>query len=430
MLKRVVTAVSLLFVTFAAFAQHDHHLMTDDDYRALAASMSKHGPMIPQPAANVVPTATVNVTITATSFAFNPSTITVNQGDTVNITLQVPAGDSASSHGILMSEYIENGRNVNRGQSTSISFVATTSGTFGFVCNVPSCGSGHSNMFGELIVNPVTQPAPTISTVLPNSGAPAGGTNVTITGTNFANGATVTFGGNNATNVNVVSATSITCTTPAHAAGQVAVTVKNPDNQAATLANGFTYANTGVTVTGVSPSTGPTSGDTPVTITGTNFAPGATVTFGNVPAFNVKFVDANTITALTPFGPANEQVSQAVAVKVTNPDSTSGSASLFTYSVPALAVLNVEPPSGPVTGGNVISIIGAGFTTAVTSSVKVGGVTATNVQVIDAVTMKATVPAHAAGSVDVAVTVGSTTVTKTNAYVYGAPPSKRRGVAH
>ena len=42
---------------------------------------------------------------------------------------------------------------------------------------------------------------PTVSSVSPNSGPTAGGTAVTITGTNFATGATVTFGAAAATNV-------------------------------------------------------------------------------------------------------------------------------------------------------------------------------------------------------------------------------------
>ena len=57
--------------------------------------------------------------------------------------------------------------------------------------------------------------APTVSSVSPNSGPVAGGTAVTITGTNFAAGATVKFGATAATNVVVVSSTSITATTPA-----------------------------------------------------------------------------------------------------------------------------------------------------------------------------------------------------------------------
>ena len=81
---------------------------------------------------------------------------------------------------------------------------------------------------------------PTVSSVSPNNGPTAGGTGVTITGTNFAAGATVTFGGTAATNVVVVSSTSITATTPAHAAGAVTVTV-TVNGQSGSLSNGFTY---------------------------------------------------------------------------------------------------------------------------------------------------------------------------------------------
>lgn len=84
-------------------------------------------------------------------------------------------------------------------------------------------------------------PAPTVSSVSPTSGTTAGGTTVTITGTDFVNGATVTFGTDPATGVTVGSSTSITATTPAHAAGPVSVTVTNPDSQSATLPSAYTY---------------------------------------------------------------------------------------------------------------------------------------------------------------------------------------------
>ena len=127
---------------------------------------------------------------------------------------------------------------------------------------------------------------PTVTAVSPSSGSTAGGTAVTITGTNFAVGATVTFGASAASNVVVVSATQITATTPAANAGAVTVTVTNAFSQSGSLANGFTYIAT-PTVTSVSPNTGPASGGTAVTITGTNFAAGATVTFGGTAATNV-----------------------------------------------------------------------------------------------------------------------------------------------
>ena len=84
---------------------------------------------------------------------------------------------------------------------------------------------------------------PTVTSVSPNNGPTAGGTAVTITGTNFASGATVTFGGTAATNVVEVNSTTITATTPAHAAGTVTVTV-TVNGQSGSLVNGFTYNGT------------------------------------------------------------------------------------------------------------------------------------------------------------------------------------------
>jgi hypothetical protein len=65
---------------------------------------------------------------------------------------------------------------------------------------------------------------------------------VTITGTGFTNGATVSFGNAAATSVTVVSATNITAYTPAvTTAGAVNVVVINADFQPVVLTNGFTF---------------------------------------------------------------------------------------------------------------------------------------------------------------------------------------------
>src|SRR5207253_3167264 len=53
---------------------------------------------------------------------------------------------------------------------------------------------------------------PTVTAVDPTSGPTAGGTAITITGTNFDATATVTVGGSAATGVSVVSATQINAT--------------------------------------------------------------------------------------------------------------------------------------------------------------------------------------------------------------------------
>lgn len=83
-------------------------------------------------------------------------------------------------------------------------------------------------------------PVPTITTVAPATGVAAGGTAVTITGTNFTGATGVTFGGTAGTAFTVVSATSITVTSPAHAVGAVSVVVLHPNGNA-TKTSGFTY---------------------------------------------------------------------------------------------------------------------------------------------------------------------------------------------
>jgi hypothetical protein len=83
-------------------------------------------------------------------------------------------------------------------------------------------------------------PAPTIASVSPNTGSTAGGTAITITGTDLTDAAAITVGGAACTTFNVASATSATCTTPAGTAGtaSVLVTTSGGTNAANTL---FTY---------------------------------------------------------------------------------------------------------------------------------------------------------------------------------------------
>lgn len=82
--------------------------------------------------------------------------------------------------------------------------------------------------------------APTVTGVLPATGDPAGGTSLTIAGTGFQPGATVRFDGILATST-WMNATTITATTPAHAAGPVPVSVTNFDTASGSLASAFTY---------------------------------------------------------------------------------------------------------------------------------------------------------------------------------------------
>ncbi|HEX5165757.1 MAG TPA: IPT/TIG domain-containing protein, partial [Thermomicrobiales bacterium] len=83
--------------------------------------------------------------------------------------------------------------------------------------------------------------APTVVSVTPDTGPATGGSGVTIVGTGFSAGATVSFGGVAAASVIVVSGTEITAVTPEHPAGTVDVTVTNTDDATGALPGGFTY---------------------------------------------------------------------------------------------------------------------------------------------------------------------------------------------
>ena len=108
--------------------------------------------------------------------------------------------------------------------------------------------------------------APTVTSITPPQGVLSGGTAVTIQGTNFADSPNfhpvVSFGGTDVV-ATFVNSTTLNAQTPPHAPGKVDVTVKNIDNQNATLSQAFLYAG----INSVNPSAGSIAGGTVVTIT-------------------------------------------------------------------------------------------------------------------------------------------------------------------
>jgi hypothetical protein len=250
----------------------------------------------------------------------------------------------------------------------------------------------------QVFVYGLLAPTPQLTTVSPTSGPAAGGTAVTLTGQNFASGATVTVGGTAATGVVVVSGTQITAKTPPHAQGSANVTVTNPGGQIATLASGFTFVAPAPTITGVSPASGTTAGGSAVTLTGQNFASGATVTFGGAAATSVVVVSATQITANTP-----PHAQGTVNVTVTNSDGQSGTlASGFTFVALAPTVTSVSPNSGPTGGGTRVTLTGMNFLSGAT--VTFGGAAATSVVVLSATQISAVTPPHRSGGVNIVVT--------------------------
>ncbi|HEY8745291.1 MAG TPA: malectin domain-containing carbohydrate-binding protein, partial [Chloroflexota bacterium] len=219
-------------------------------------------------------------------------------------------------------------------------------------------------------------PAPTVTAISPTSGSTAGGTAVTISGTNFVGGATVSIGGSAASGVTVVNSGSITATTPAHSAGSADVVVTNPDAQTGTLAAGYSYVApppNAPTVTAINPPSGPLAGGTSVTITGTNFTGATAVKFGTLAASSFTLNSGTSITAPAPAG----QTAGTVDVTVTTPNGTSATATAdqFTYVAPFSPIrLNVGGGAYTDTAGNAWSAdTGASGGTAKTTSGAVTG---------------------------------------------------------
>lgn len=244
--------------------------------------------------------------------------------------------------------------------------------------------------------------APHIDSFDPGLGPVSGGTLVTLAGQHFASGARVTFGGVQATSVQVLSELVIKCMTPVAAGpGPAAVRVDNPDGQSFTSETPYTYLLPPV-LTSVFPSQGTADGGAPVVVRGESFYDGVTLTVGGVDATDVVLVDAQTITARTPAGTAGETVD----VRVANPDGQEAVLPLaYAYLDPASmgpapTLTALRPPTGPTAGGTWGLADGADLQDG--AQLLLGTVPAAAVEVYDATSARfVTAAAPAAGAVDV-----------------------------
>src|SRR5262249_38155 len=110
----------------------------------------------------------------------------------------------------------------------------SSTGTFPYYCTVHG-----ASMQGSVIVSEAPPP-PAVSSIAPTSGPATAGDAVTITGTDFQDGATVKIGGVAGTGGVFTGATSLGAATPALPAGSLNdVVVTNPDAQSSTLTHGW-----------------------------------------------------------------------------------------------------------------------------------------------------------------------------------------------
>jgi hypothetical protein len=253
--------------------------------------------------------------------------------------------------------------------------------------------------------------APAVTGVSPATGPTAGGTLVTINGTNLADATMVSFGGV-AGMISSDSGKQIAVSSPP-GKGTVDVMVTTPGGTS--TAGMFTYRSATAprpphpVVTGISPASGPTAGGTSVSITGTNLSRATGVSFGGAGG-SITADSGTKITATSPAG------SGTVNITVTTPGGTSEitSADKFTYVVPAPTVTGIRPDSGSY--GTTVDILGTNLSGA--TSVSFGGVGVTISS--DSSTEVVVTAPEGKGTVNITVTTagGTSAITSADQFTY------------
>jgi hypothetical protein len=300
--------------------------------------------------------------------------------------------------------------------STSIKVVAPASAAGSVNVTVKTAGgtSATSTATKYTYIAP-----PAITSVSPSAGPIAGKTTVTIRGSGFYPGASVTFGGTAATGVVVENAYTMTPVSPAHAAAVLDIVATTAYGASQTsAADKFTYLPV-PTVTGISPSAGYPAGGSYVYVGGTGFIAGATVTFGGRAATNVTVLSSTEMSCNSPSGNPG-----TVDVVVTTPGGTSKTTTADQFSYLAVpSVLSVSPSYGPTKGGTAVTVKGTGFLASTT--VTFGVASASNVVVVNANTLTCISPAEPAGAVNVTVSTegGTSASVSADKFTYYAVPA-------
>jgi streptogramin lyase len=273
---------------------------------------------------------------------------------------------------------------------------------------------------------------PAVTGVSPSSGWTAGGTKVTISGTDLpgtpdtpADDVQIRFSsGYGATGT--CTGTSCTVTSPAvgAAVGNVDVSVEGGLGtwSPVTSSDVFHYfARPAPTLTSVSPSAGSDRGGDQVIVTGTDLDDGAVKIGTSVLAGTCGHTSCTVVTKAAP-----GSVDGSYDVVVTTPAGTSavGSADHFTFAAPAApSISGISPASGSIVGGTAVTISGSHLTG---GAVTFGGKAATGVTCYAGACTVTTPSQTSAGAVTVSVTTSGLTAgggTATTSYGYVVPPA-------
>lgn len=300
----------------------------------------------------------------------------------------------------------------------------TTPGTYNVTDKVTYKDYAGRNCTYTVSNTPITvkHMAPVINSISPEQGYIQGGEEITISGENFREGATVSFGRVAATDVVVVDSQTITVTAPASVNDRcsVTVTVTNDDAQKATTT--YTYVADPI-ITSIEPAEGPFEGGNSIKINGQYINRTATVTIDGKEAVVKSGTEGRQLVVAVPEATKEGKVD----VVVTNPDGTEltvteGYEYLPKVVIPAPEVTSITPAEVEVGKSILATITGTGFQTGL--KVTIGETAATVSSVSGGTTIGIRVPASATvGAVDVVVTnPDGQEVVVTNGFTYTEPP--------
>jgi hypothetical protein len=205
---------------------------------------------------------------------------------------------------------------------------------------------------------------------------------------------TVKFGTNQVPDLTIIDDRTMEVRTPPGLTGGTGVSVQNPNGRFV-CNNCFTYFED-LVVTSFTPREGALAGGTTVTITGQGFDEEVQVLFGAASATGITRVSSTELRVTTPRG----QAADLVDLVVYNKNGVSTQRRGFRY-LADLRVARVSPAFGPLAGGTVVTLAGAGFTGV--TEVRFGAAPGTALSAASDSSLTVTSPAGAAGAVDLTV---------------------------
>ena len=283
----------------------------------------------------------------------------------------------------------------------------------GFTLTVPSQATpGHSdltvtNAGGDVSILTaaleITPPDPGVLLVSPNQGDVGGGSAVTLTGTDFNSGARVVVGGEIYEDgapggCTVVSSTTITFTTRASVAGTSDVVVIDPSGVEGRKVSAFQFYAVPVLNT-VFPAVGDAAGGTRLFLMGENFNADTVVRIDGVQQSSTFINNPQKLRVTTTGGTAGGPYTLQV-------ENSGGGQAVGQFAYVSQAdpiVSDVTPAAGTAAGGDVITILGTGFTADSTVTfgadleTGLGGAVASSVSFLSSSELEATTPASSAG---------------------------------